>query len=41
MEIHTYPEMNQKIKDREIEKYYLCIVHGKPVPAEGTLSNIK
>lgn len=30
--------MNQKIKDREIEKYYLCIVHGKPSPAEGTLS---
>lgn len=30
--------MNQKIKDREIEKYYLCIVHGKPTPSEGTLS---
>ena len=29
--------MNQKIKDREIEKYYLCIVHGTPRPAAGTL----
>ena len=29
--------MNEKIKEREIEKYYLCIVHGKPVPTEGTL----
>lgn len=30
--------MNEKIKEREIEKYYLCIVHGKPDPAVGTLS---
>jgi 23S rRNA pseudouridine955/2504/2580 synthase len=22
--------LNQKIKDREIEKFYLCLVHGKP-----------
>ena len=29
--------MNQKIKDREIEKKYLCIVHGTPRPAEGRL----
>ena len=30
--------MNQKIKDREIDKRYLCIVHGTPKPREGTLS---
>ena len=30
--------LNQKIKDREIDKYYLCIVHGRPSPAEGTLT---
>ena len=30
--------MNEKIKDREIEKYYLCAVHGRPSPAEGMLS---
>ena len=29
--------MNQKIKDRELEKRYLCIVHGTPHPAEGRL----
>ncbi len=29
--------LNQKIRDREIKKYYLCIVHGKPSPAEGRL----
>lgn len=29
--------LNQKIKDRELEKYYLCIVHGKPHPAQGKL----
>ena len=29
--------MNAKIKDREIDKYYLCAVHGKPKPASGTL----
>jgi 23S rRNA pseudouridine955/2504/2580 synthase len=29
--------MNDKIKDREIEKYYLCAVVGKPRPPEGTL----
>lgn len=29
--------MNEKIKDREIDKYYLCAVHGRPKPASGTL----
>ncbi len=29
--------MNQKIKDRELEKYYLAIVHGSPKPKQGTL----
>ncbi len=29
--------LNQKIKDRELDKRYLCIVHGTPKPAEGTL----
>ena len=29
--------LNQKIKDREIDKRYLCIVHGTPKPASGTL----
>ena len=34
----TLRVMNQKIKDRELEKYYLCIVHGAPSPAAGTLT---
>ena len=29
--------LNQKIKDREIDKRYLCIVHGTPRPAAGKL----
>ena len=29
--------LNQKIKDREIDKSYLCIVHGTPKPPEGRL----
>ena len=29
--------LNQKIKDREIDKRYLCIVHGTPKPPEGRL----
>ena len=29
--------MNQKIRDREIEKYYLAVVHGTPKPPEGEL----
>lgn len=31
--------MNQKVKDRELEKYYLCIIHGKINPPAGTLEN--
>ena len=31
--------LNDKIKDREIEKYYLCAVMGKPRPASGRLEN--
>lgn len=30
-------EMNEIIKTRLIEKYYLCAVHGKPKPDTGTL----
>ncbi|MBQ2597455.1 MAG: RNA pseudouridine synthase, partial [Oscillospiraceae bacterium] len=29
--------LNQKIKARELEKKYLCIVHGTPKPREGRL----
>ncbi len=29
--------LNQKIADRELEKKYLCIVEGRPSPAEGEL----
>ena len=29
--------INQKIRDREIEKYYLCIIHGSIKPASGLL----
>ena len=29
--------MNEKIAAREIEKYYLCVVSGRPRPPEGTL----
>ncbi|MBR2879066.1 MAG: RluA family pseudouridine synthase [Oscillospiraceae bacterium] len=29
--------LNDKIRDREIDKRYLCIVHGRPKPAEGRL----
>lgn len=31
--------INEKIRDREIEKYYLCVVVGKPVPSAGRLEN--
>ncbi|MBO7389654.1 MAG: RluA family pseudouridine synthase [Oscillospiraceae bacterium] len=31
--------INEKIKLREIEKYYLCAVKGKPYPSEGRLEN--
>jgi 23S rRNA pseudouridine955/2504/2580 synthase len=30
--------MNQKIKDREIGKYYLCVVYGQMSPRQGTLT---
>ena len=30
--------LNEKIKERELDKFYLCAVHGKPTPKEGTLS---
>lgn len=29
--------LNQKIKDREMEKRYLCVVHGTPKPKQGRL----
>ena len=29
--------MNEKIKTREVDKYYLCIVRGRPRPSEGRL----
>ena len=31
--------LNEKIRDREIEKYYLCIVCGRPKPVRGRLEN--
>lgn len=31
--------MNQKVKDRELEKYYLCVVLGKMTPNGGKLEN--
>ena len=31
--------LNEKIKQREIEKYYLCAVCGKPDPPQGILEN--
>lgn len=33
----TLRVMNQKIRDRELEKYYLCVVHGRMTPADGVL----
>jgi len=30
--------INDKIRDREIDKFYLCIVHGTPKPPEATLT---
>ena len=32
--------LNEKIRDREIEKYYLCAVRGRPKPSEGKLENV-
>ena len=31
--------LNDKIRDREIEKFYLCVVQGRPKPPEGRLEN--
>ncbi len=31
--------MNQKIKDRELKKFYLCVVAGTPRPKEGVLED--
>lgn len=31
--------MNDKIKNRELSKYYLCLVFGKPTPPAGTLKD--
>ena len=31
--------MNQKIKDRELEKYYLCVIRGRMPRPSGTLEN--
>ena len=31
--------LNEKIRDREIEKYYLCAVYGRPKPDNGHLKN--
>lgn len=31
--------LNDKIKDREIEKFYLCAVQGRPNPPQGRLEN--
>lgn len=30
--------LNEKIRDREIDKRYLCLVHGRPKPPEGRLT---
>ena len=31
--------LNDKIKSRELEKRYLCVVHGRPQPSEGLIEN--
>ena len=31
------PALNQKLKDREIKKFYLCVVHGTLKEKDGTL----
>ncbi len=31
--------MNERIKLRELEKRYICIVHGRPKPAEGVIES--
>ena len=35
----TLKVMNQKIKDRELQKYYYCLVKGRPAEKSGTLKN--
>ena len=35
----TLRNLNEKIKLREIDKYYLCLVHGSLRPRQGTLKN--
>lgn len=30
--------LNEKLRDRQLEKRYLCLVHGTPEPAEGRLT---
>ena len=32
--------LNEKIRDREIEKFYLCAVRGRPRPGEGKLEHV-
>ena len=32
--------LNRKIKDRELSKGYLCLVHGLPEPREATLGGV-
>lgn len=31
--------LNERIKERELEKRYLCVVHGRPKPPEGLIEN--
>lgn len=31
--------LNDKIKARELEKRYLCVVHGRPAPSDGLIEN--
>ncbi len=31
--------MNDKIKQREVDKHYLCLVHGKPKPPQGMFTD--
>jgi 23S rRNA pseudouridine955/2504/2580 synthase len=35
---NTLRIINEKIKNRELDKYYLCIVNGVPSPPSGTLT---
>lgn len=31
--------LNERIKERELEKRYLCVVHGRPKPPDGLIEN--